>query len=141
MINVKLCMMVLLTELYLCMQLSVTMTILQGQCQTVSNVLVQLSWNFVQLLVMSSRSWIYHYFDCCIYLLDIIKHCNFLGHYKCDKCQTLHDGTTHWAFPVHTIFIDLDHISRSQQCQIGLNKKYKKIVRLSCIRLLNTSDR
>lgn len=23
----------------------------------------------------------------------------FLGHYKCSKCQTLHDGITHWALP------------------------------------------
>ena len=33
---------------------------------------------------------------------------------KYDKCQTLHDGTTHQVLPVHTTFSDLDHISRSQ---------------------------
>ena len=26
------------------------------------------------------------------------KCCNILGHYERDKCQTLHDGTTHWSF-------------------------------------------
>ena len=24
-----------------------------------------------------------------------LYHCGFLGHYKCDKCQTLYDGTTY----------------------------------------------
>ena len=37
----------------------------------------------------------------------------FLWHYKSDKCQTLPDGTTHWAWPVHSTIIDLDHITRS----------------------------
>ena len=37
--------------------------------------------------------------------------------YKCDKCQALHDGTTHWALPAHTTSSDLYHISRLQQCQ------------------------
>ena len=41
----------------------------------------------------------------------------FLRHYKCNKCQTLHDGITHWVLPVNTTFNDLYHISRSRQCQ------------------------
>ena len=36
-------------------------------------------------------------------------------HYLCDKCQTLHDSTIHWAVAVRTTFSNLDHISRSQQ--------------------------
>ena len=32
------------------------------------------------------------------------------------------DGTTHWALPVHSTFSDLDHISRSQQCQTILTE-------------------
>ena len=33
------------------------------------------------------------------------------------KCQTLYDGSTHGALPVHTFFSDLKHISRPQECQ------------------------
>ena len=36
--------------------------------------------------------------------------------YKYDKCQTLRDGSTHWALPIHTAFSDLDCILKSQQC-------------------------
>ena len=39
------------------------------------------------------------------------------GHHKCDKCRILHDGSTRGALPIHTTFRDLDHISKSQQCQ------------------------
>ena len=35
----------------------------------------------------------------------------FFGHGNCDKCQTLHDGTTHLALPFDTTFVGLDHIS------------------------------
>ena len=28
-----------------------------------------------------------------------LERSDFLGHCKSDKCQTLHDGTTHWAYP------------------------------------------
>ena len=51
--------------------------------------------------------------------------CNFLGCYKYDKCQTLHDGSIHWAFPIHTTFSDLDCISGSQQCQTVLIEHFK----------------
>ena len=33
------------------------------------------------------------------------QHCYFLRQHKndkCDKCQTLHENTTHWVLPVHT---------------------------------------
>ena len=43
--------------------------------------------------------------------------CDFLWQYKYLRCQTLHDGSAHWALPSHTTFSDLDCISRSQQCQ------------------------
>ena len=55
---------------------------------------------------------------------------SILRHYKCDSCQTLHDGTTNRALPVHTTFSDLDHISRSQQCQF-----YQKILCAYLIKL------
>ena len=31
--------------------------------------------------------------------------------YEHDKCQTLHDGSTNWALPIHTTFSDYDCIS------------------------------
>ena len=31
------------------------------------------------------------------------------------KCQSLHDGTTHWALPVQTTFSDLDHSTTGLQ--------------------------
>ena len=43
--------------------------------------------------------------------------CDFLRYYKHDKCQILHDGSTHQTLPIHTTFSDLDCISRSQLCQ------------------------
>ena len=30
-----------------------------------------------------------------------------MGHHKCEKCQTLHDGTNHQAFPVYTTVMTL----------------------------------
>ena len=54
---------------------------------------------------------------------------NLLGHHECDKCQTLHSGTTHCALPVHTTFSDLDQISWSPQCWTVL---YENFVFLSC---------
>ena len=50
----------------------------------------------------------------------------FLGHYKCDKCQTLDDGTTHWALSIYTISSGLE----SQQCQTVLTKNVV-LIRLS----------
>ena len=41
---------------------------------------------------------------------------------KSDKCQTLHDGSTHLALPIHITFSDLDCISRLQQCQTVLTE-------------------
>ena len=46
----------------------------------------------------------------------LVENCNIgftLTPYKCDKCETLHNGTTHRALPVHTTFSDLDHIFKS----------------------------
>ena len=44
----------------------------------------------------------------------------FLRHHKCNKCQSLYDGTSYCALPVHYTFSDFDIISRSQQCQTVL---------------------
>ena len=49
-----------------------------------------------------------------------LERCDFLGHCKYDKCQTLHDGSTYWASLIHTTFSDSDCISRLQQCQTVL---------------------
>ena len=66
-INVKLCMMVLLIELCLIIPLFVTLTIFK--VTAVSNsfnwkfyILIWWSLNFVLLLIISNRSWIYHNF-------------------------------------------------------------------------------
>ena len=49
--------------------------------------------------------------------------CDFLRYYKHDKCQILHDGSTHCALPVRTTSRDLVGLSRSQQCQTVLTEK------------------
>ena len=47
---------------------------------------------------------------------------NFLGLHKCGICKTLHDGISYGALPMCTTFSDLDHISRSWQCQTVLTE-------------------
>ena len=58
----------------------------------------------------------------CLHMAKI--YCDFFGHYKCDKYQTLHDGSTPWALPILNTFCDLDHISGSQQCQTVLTENF-----------------
>ena len=41
----------------------------------------------------------------------VTQHLFFFGHYKYDQCQSLHDGSTHWALPTHTTLSDLGCIS------------------------------
>ena len=41
--------------------------------------------------------------DDCPYVAKTLT-LRFLGHYNNDKCQTLHDGSTHWALLIHSIF-------------------------------------
>ena len=36
--------------------------------------------------------------------------CDFFGHHICDKYETLRDGTTYCALPLHATFNDLDDI-------------------------------
>ena len=43
------------------------------------------------------------------------KFSDFLRYHNCDNCQTLHDGFTHWALPVHATFSDIGDISELQQ--------------------------
>ena len=71
------------------------------------------------------------------------KHGDFLRHHESIKCQTLHDGTSHWALPVHYTLCDLDITSRSQQCHTVLNWKCYVLFWLSwnIARLLSTSSR
>ena len=45
-----------------------------------------------------------------------------------DKCQTLHNGTTDWAWPIRVTFNDLDDILRSERYLRGLTKKKKKML-------------
>ena len=64
-------------------------------------------WIYVMISVrpagwLSSRKW------------QKLLHCDFLRPCKNNKCQTLHDGGTHSALPIHTICSDLDCILRSQ---------------------------
>ena len=63
---------------YLFITLSVTLTLLQDHSSVSFNwklhSLIWLSWNFVELLSTSSRSWIYHYFwfrTCSREIIDI----------------------------------------------------------------------
>ena len=52
-----------------------------------------------------------------------LKRYDFLRHYNyCNKCQALHDDTTHWALPVHTTFSDLCLTSRAQQYRAVLTE-------------------
>ena len=66
MINVIFCVMRVLIELYPFIPISVTLIVFQDHSSVSFNwkfyVLNWLSWNFVPLLITSSRSWIYHYF-------------------------------------------------------------------------------
>ena len=58
---------------------------------------------------------------------------NFLEHYKCDECQTLHWAlqTLHWALPIHKSSSDLEYITGSQQCQTVLTKIFNVLIWLS----------
>ena len=49
-------------------------------------------------------------FGCCLFSFSFFDTVNVVN------VSILHDGTSRGAFPVHTIFTDCDHISRSQQC-------------------------
>ena len=52
-----------------------------------------------------------------------MKHWVLLRHHNCNKCQSLHDGTTHRALPVHTAFTDFDLILGSQICWTVFDRK------------------
>ena len=54
----------------------------------------------------------------------LIEYWDLLTHRKCDKCQTLRYGTTHQALPLHTTFLYLYPISRSQQCRTVLTENF-----------------
>ena len=70
------------------------------------------------------------------------KHCDFVGHYRCDKCQTLLDCTTSWTLCIQTTYSDIDPISKSEQYQ-SFNWKFYVLTWLSWdfIGLLSTSSR
>ena len=75
-----------------------------------------------------------------------LKIWDFLKHHRCDKCQIVHDGTTHWALPVHytfTVLVTFDIISRSWQCRTVLPFKLYVIIQSSWnfVGLLSTSSR
>ena len=55
------------------------------------------------------------------------KRCDFLGHYKCDKSQTLPGGTTHSDLPVHTTLVTLTTFrshSGVQQLYLNIFRSY-----------------
>ena len=72
---VKLCMMVILVKLYFQWPLLYfRVTALSNSSNWKYYVLIRLSQNFVRLLIMSGRAWIYHYFDlhrCSREIIDI----------------------------------------------------------------------
>ena len=52
-----------------------------------------------------------------------LLHWDFFRYHKSNKCQTLPDGTSHWALLVHYTCCDVDIILRSPQCQTIFNWK------------------
>ena len=70
-----------------------------------------------------------------------LKHWDFLRHHKHDEFQTLHDGTTYWALPVHTTCSDRDHISRSHQCWTVLAENVLVQLSWNFVGLLSKSSR
>ena len=115
---------------YLFITLSVTLTLLQDHSSVSFNwklhSLIWLSWNFVELLSTSSRSWIYYYF--CLshmfkrgnwYVSWFDKNCHWLfhGHCSSEVFQTVHYYSIALGLPDDTRFDNLDLISRSQICQ------------------------
>ena len=82
MINVRHCMMVSLIELYPFIPLLVTLIVFQGHSsvkQFLGNIFVciWLSWNFVQILILSSRSWIitiFYFCTCSWEMMDMFPH-------------------------------------------------------------------
>lgn len=57
-----------------------------------------------------------------------LKGCNFLTHYKHDKCQALHDFAACSVLHVHTASSDFDHISRSVQNWACQTERYVSYV-------------
>ena len=53
-----------------------------------------------------------------------LERCDFLEHYKYDKCQSLHRGSAHLAVPLHTTFSDRGCISAKQQCQTHITETF-----------------
>ena len=78
-----------------------------------------------------------------VWAFQKLEHWDFLRHHKCNKCQTLHGGTSHWALPDHCTFCDLDITSRSEQCQTILTENFYVHIWLSWnfVGLLSTSSR
>ena len=66
------------------------------------------------------KMWVYVKFSVMASLLSICgKNCSIVifSDTKYEKCQTLHDGSTHWALPIPCI-------SRSQRCQTVLTENF-----------------
>ena len=132
MINVKLCMMVVLIELshsyhFQWPWLYFKVIAVSNSFSWKLNVLIQLSWNFVGLLIMSSRSWITTIFYFCTYskIIGVFLiwqnfYCLlFYRHCSSKVFQTLlsEDYNLAWGLLIHTRFGDLGLVSRSQVCQ------------------------
>ena len=76
-----------------------------------------------------------------VHMWQKLECCEFLGHYKYVKHQTLSGCTTHWALPIHTTSSDLDCISGSQQRQTVLTENVIFLLSWNFLWLLITSCR
>ena len=130
MINVKLCMMaVLLIELYLFILLHrpwlhFNITALSNSFNRTFYVLILFSSNFIQLLMTSSRSWIYHYFWFSHIFKEHKWHIVSFGRplilafsltpSESKVFQTLHDYNLVWVLHCHCSFDDLDFTGVSE---------------------------
>ena len=86
-------------------------------------VLIWLNWNFAELLSISSRSWMFHYFFFHTYsretidvFPDLMKTVLLAFSWTLFKqgYQTFHYSNLAWDLPIHTRFGDLDQVSRSR---------------------------
>ena len=111
-INVKLCMLVLLTELYLFIPLSVTLTIFQGQHCSYP-VKLKLC-KIVKLVKVDNESTTIFHFCTCWREISSYKNLN-IG-FLVDTIWGRFSNFV-WGLAIHVRFDDFDPISRSQICQ------------------------
>ena len=129
----KLCMIIILLGVYIFIVGLMTLTLFQGHrcvrnincklcfvdscvdsCRLYLNVVatcikkIMHNMKCVTGVCVCSREILYMFLVSQVWVCQKLQYLDFLRHHKCDKCQTLHDGTTYRALPVHYTFSDLD---------------------------------